>query len=144
VVRAVRDHADADPVRGVGAGEGVDDVEVTPVEMSDDLRAQPVEIVLLDRLVDGSPPDPVLGVRLPDDELVLRRATGEAAGVDDERAALRELPLAARERMRVEQGGRRLPVDAAVGVEPVSGERGLGGDRDREASFSARNPTCPQ
>ena len=47
VVRAGGDHAHADPVGRVGAGEGVDDVErILRVEMRDDLRAEAVEPVL--------------------------------------------------------------------------------------------------
>src|SRR5581483_608064 len=95
-----------------------------------ELRAQPLEALLLERLVHVPPPDPVLRPGLADDELVLRGTPGEAARVDDQRPAFRELPLAARERVRVEQGGRRLPVDAPIGAQPVASERGLGRDRD--------------
>ena len=60
--------------------------------------------------------------RLVDEELVLGRAAGEVAGVDDERPAFREPPVAARERMRVEQRGRRISIDAAGRVDPVRRE----------------------
>ena len=119
---AAGDDAHGDPVRRVGAGEGVDDVEVLRVEVRDDLLAQPLEVLLGDRLVDGAPPDPLLRAGLADDELVLRRAAGEAAGVDDERPALGEPALAALERVRVEQRRRRVPVDAAARAQPVVGE----------------------
>jgi hypothetical protein len=135
VVRPVGDHAHADPVGRIGARESVDDVAVLALEMGDHLRAQSVEVVLLERLVDLAPPDPVLGTRLTDDELVLRRATGEAAGVDHERAPFRQLPLAARQRVRVQQRCRRLPEDPPVGVQPVTGERGLGRNRYGLPSF---------
>jgi hypothetical protein len=90
-------------VCGVGAGERVDDVEILAVEVRDDLRAQPVEALLLERLVDRAPPDSALGPGLADDELVLGRAAGEAARVDDEGTALGERRLSPGERMRIEQ-----------------------------------------
>jgi hypothetical protein len=131
VVGAVGDDADGDPVRGVGAGERVDDVDVLLVEVGDDLLAETVELLLGQRLVDLAPPDAVLRTGLADDELVPRRASGVAAGVDDERPTLGEDALAARERVRVEERSRRLPVDAAVGIEPVPPERSLRRDCDR-------------
>ena len=123
VPRALGDDADGDPVRGVGAREGVDDVDVARAETLGDLVAQPLEGVLRDVGVDVAPPDPILGARLADDELVLRRAAGVDAGVHDQRAAFREAPVAVRERVRVELGRRRMPVDpAADEVDPVLGE----------------------
>ena len=94
VVGVVRDDADGDPLLRVGAGERVDDVEVAVAEVRDDLLAQPLEVLLRDLRVDVAPPDPVLGARLADDELVLRRAAGVLAGVDGERAAFGEPALA--------------------------------------------------
>ena len=65
VVRVRGDDAHADPVRRVGAGEGVDDVErVGRAEVRGDLLAQAVEVLLRERLVDLAPPDPVLGAGL--------------------------------------------------------------------------------
>ena len=73
VIRAAGDHADADAMGGVGAGERVDDVErIEPAQMRDDLRAQAVEPLLGEPLVDVTPPDPILRAGLDDDELVLR------------------------------------------------------------------------
>ena len=90
-------------MRGIGAGERVDDVEDRlHVEIRDDLVAEPEEVLLLERLVDVSPPDAVLRAGLAHDELVLRRAARVDAGVDDERPALGEHALLARERVRVE------------------------------------------
>ena len=99
VVRAAGDDADADAVVVVGAGEGVDDVErIARVEVLDDLRAQAVEPVLGQRMVDVAPPDAVLRAGLLDDELVLRRAPGELAGVDGERATVRQRAVTALQR----------------------------------------------
>jgi hypothetical protein len=129
-------------VRGVGGGERVHDVDVPRVEVGDDFCAEVLEVLLGQRLVDLAPPDAIFGTGLADDELVLRRAAGEATGVDDERTTLGETALAACERMRVEECGRGLPVDAAFGVEPVAPERSLRRDRDRQPPRS--NPTRPR
>ena len=109
-----RHDADRDPVARIGAGERVDDVERRLAgEVLGDLLAEPLERVLGELLV-PVPPDPALGARLADDELVLRRAAGVPAGVDDERAALADARLAARDRVLVEQRGRGIPDDATA------------------------------
>jgi len=116
----VGDHADVDAMRGIGAREGVDDVEGgLRAEMRGDLVAQVLVRVLRELLIDVAPPDPVLRAWLADDELVLRRAPGVDARIDRQRAALGELPSSAKERMRVEDGRAGVPVDVTVGVETV-------------------------
>ena len=90
------DDADAQPVRGIGAGERVDDVEVALLEVGDDLVPQPVEVGFGQRLVDGAPPDPLLRAGLLDDELVPRRAARVVPGVDDERPALGQAAVASK------------------------------------------------
>ena len=122
VVRVVRDDADGDPLLRVGAGERVDDVEVAVAEVRDDLLAQPLEVLLRDLRVDVAPPDPVLGARLADDELVLGRAAGVLAGVDGERPAFGDPALVALQRVRVELRRGRVPVDGALGLDPVDRE----------------------
>jgi hypothetical protein len=47
-------------MRRVGAGEGVDDVEILPGQERGDLPSQALEPVLAELLVDLAPPDPVL------------------------------------------------------------------------------------
>jgi hypothetical protein len=86
------------------------------------LRAQALEVLLVDLGVDRPPPDPVLGAGLADDELVLGRAAGVDARVDGERAALGDRRLAALERVGVELRRGRVPVDAPVGPDPVADE----------------------
>ena len=131
-------HADRDAVRGIGAGEGVDDVDVALAQARGDLLAQPLEALLGDLGVDVAPPDPLLGARLADDELVLGRAAGVLAGVDDERPALGEPRVAARERVLVELRGRRVPEDVPAHRDPVLRELvPIGNDRDHEASCYA-------
>src|SRR5580765_7416274 len=94
VPRAVGDYTEREPVRRVRARKGVDDVEILVLEERGDLGAQPFEAFLVDRPVDAAPVDPVLGSRLVDDELVVRRSARVVPGVDDERSALRELSVA--------------------------------------------------
>ena len=64
-------HAEREPVLGIGAGERIHDVEVACLQMRDDLLAKAVELLLLQRLVDLAPVDPLLGARLANDEAVL-------------------------------------------------------------------------
>ena len=117
---AVRDDAQRQPVLRVGAGERVHHVQVARVvEVPDDLLAEPVEALLGQLAVHGAPPDPGLAARLADEELVVGRAAGVRAGVDDERPALGEHAVAAPDRVHVEQCRRRVPVDAPVRVEAV-------------------------
>ena len=119
VVRPVGDHPHRDAMGGVGAGERIDHVQVLPLEMVDDFLAQSVEMLLGERLVDRAPPDAAFGSRFLDHELVLRRAAGEVARVDAQRPAFGQAALTALEGMRVEQRRGWLPVDAALGVQPV-------------------------
>src|SRR5204862_7585283 len=100
--------------------------------------AHALEAVFGDGLVDGAPPDPVFRVGLVHDELVLWAAAGEAARVDDERAAVGELALLPSQGVRIEHRRRRVPPDAPTGVEPVCGEiarHRLGRDRYRSTSL---------
>jgi hypothetical protein len=103
----------------IGAREGVDDVEVLALEMGDDLAAQAVEPLFGELAVDVAPGDPPLRFRLPDDKLVLRRAAGVEAGVNDERPSLGEKAVADEQRVRVEQCRRGIPVDAPDGMDAV-------------------------
>ena len=78
VVGVRGDDPNADPVRGIGSGVGVRDVDrLLLLEVGDHLLAEPFERLLVDRLIHGAPPDPVYGLGLLDDELVLRRAARE-------------------------------------------------------------------
>ena len=97
VIRVSRHDPHADAMRVVGACPGVDDVQRRRVtEVARHLLAETVEVLLGQLAVDLAPPDPILGGRLADDELVLRRTSRVPTGVDDERATLAEPPVAAR------------------------------------------------
>ena len=123
---AVGDDADAEAVRRVGARERVDDVEVAPLEVRDDLLAQALEMLLGDLRVDVAPPDAPLRAGLADDELVHRRAARVPARVDDQRPAFGEVGVALHERVLVEQRRGRLPVHAAAGGDSVLLEANAG------------------
>ena len=104
----------------VGAGEGVDDVEVARAEILGHLGAQRVVALLLERLVHLAPPDAVLGAALARDELVLGRPARVPAGVDDERAAVGEHAFVALQRVGVEHRRRRVPPDRSLRLEAVA------------------------
>ncbi len=126
------DDAHAEPVRRVGPGPRVDDVEhVGRSEPRRDLLPQPVVVVFGQLLVDVAPPDAVGGERLVDEELVLGRAAREGTGVDDEWAAFRELAVAAPQGVRVEQRGGRVSIDGAGRVDPLLGEIHAAGELSR-------------
>ena len=132
------DDANGDAVRRVRAGPRVDHVEHGGGgEVRRDLVAQSFVVIVGELLVDLAPPDAIGRRRLVDEELVLRRAAGELAGVDDQRAAFCEAPVAARERMLVEQRGGRVSIDGAGGVDPLPGEIHAAGQ------FSRGHPGAP-
>jgi hypothetical protein len=97
----------------------VDDVDVALLEARGHLAAQPLEVLLGELVVDVAPPDAVLGLRLAYDELVLRRAAGEAAGVDDERPTLGQHGFLPLERVHVEQRRGRVAEHAAGRIDAV-------------------------
>ena len=88
---ALGDDPQRQAVGGVGAGPGVDDVDVAGAQVGAQALAERGVDGGVDRLVDGAPPDAVLAAGLADDVLVLRGAAGVGAGRDDEGAALGEL-----------------------------------------------------
>ena len=71
------------------------------------------------RLVDLAPVDRLFGRRVADDELVLDAAPGELAGVDQQRAVLGQLPLAARDRLLDQRRGGQVPVDLGRGLDSL-------------------------
>ena len=135
---ALGKHANRDSVGGIRSRKGVDDVDVALAQTSGDLLAEMLEALLGDLGIDVSPPDSRLGARLADDELVLGRAARVLPGVDDERTALGEARVAARQRMLVELRCRRMPEDVPAHRHPVLCELvPIGNDRDHEASCYA-------
>src|SRR5262249_30648568 len=134
VRRRLGHDADADAVQGIGTRERIDDVQLlAQLEVRDDLVAQPEELLLLERTIDVAPPDSILGAALAHDELVVWRAPGVRAGVDDERPAFGEHSLPPLERPRVERGGRRISMDGSGRLEAVLHEV------DAAAAFGRRH-----
>ena len=132
---ALGDHADGEAVRRIGARERVDHVDVALAQARGDLLAEALVVLLRDLRVDVAPPDPPLGAGLADHELVLGRAAGVLAGVDDEGAAFGETCLAARKGVLVELRGRRMPEDVpAYGDTVLSELVPIGNDRDHKSA----------
>ena len=111
----------------IGAREGIDHVQaLLRGQVVDDLLPQPVEVRLVERHVRVAPPDPLLGPRLANDELVLRRAAGELSRVDDERPALGEPAVTPAKRVGVELRRGRVAEHLAGRVDLVALEPHLG------------------
>src|SRR5258708_39933540 len=87
--------------------------------MRERLPPQPLVMILVERLVAPSPPDPLLGAGLADDEFVLGRTAGVPARVDDERATMRKHSLVAPQCVHVEDRRRQVPVDVPRGPDSV-------------------------
>ncbi len=112
----------------VGARERVDDVErVEIAEVLGDLRAQALVVLERELAVDRAPPDPVLGLRLANGELVLRRTSRVYARVDDERAAFRDACFAAEDCVLVQDRRRRVAVQRSRERDPLLAKVDLGG-----------------
>src|SRR5262245_20857912 len=90
--------------------------------MLQEVLEQKLEALGRDAGVLRSPPDIVLGGRVLDDELVLRRAPGMDAGIGQQRAAFADLRLAAADGFLVEARCPEIPEHA---FEPPKAE-GLG------------------
>src|SRR6185437_8099687 len=86
------------------------------------LCAQPFEVLERQLVVDGAPPDSVLGLGLTDGELVLRGAARVHAGIDGERASLGDPRLAASQGVLVEHRCRRVTEDRAPRLDSVLAE----------------------
>src|SRR5574337_1316967 len=84
--------------------------------MVDDPGPQGLEALGLDGLIEAAPPDPLVGPRLVDDELVLGRAAGVLAGRDGETAALRDEALVPLDGGLDEAGRREVGVDRGADV----------------------------
>ena len=86
---------------------------VRPLQVAAHPVAQASEAGRRQLLVDLAPPDVRGGLGLVDDELVLHRAAGVDAGLDDQRAICGEAPLAAPDRVRDQRRGAEVGVQIA-------------------------------
>ena len=89
VAGQLADEADAQSVRGVGAGEEVLHEDIAAIEVSEHLIQQPLETAPLDRLVRWCLP--LLSVR---GRLLALKGSGVASEVRQHRAALKRLGAA--------------------------------------------------
>jgi hypothetical protein len=85
VVGASADDPDLEAVTRIPTGVAVGDVQpLVGVEVVDGPLQVDQEVVLLERDVDGTPPDPVSRIRMNGDTLVARAAPGLGARGDDQ------------------------------------------------------------
>lgn len=112
------DDADVDPVFGLRPAEQVlDEQGFLGGERGGEVGADGGELFGADRLVGLAPPDDRAGDIVVNDELVVRRPPGVAAGFDDERAVLRQQPFAAGDGELDQRGGAEVPVQCRRGRE---------------------------
>ena len=125
VPRHLVDDAHVHPVFGLRAAEQVGDIElVLPLKLLEKIGLERGEMRLAHRLVDRAPVDRVLGLGIADDILVLDAASGEAAGIDQQRAMPGQLALALLKRMFDQRRGAEVGVDHRAGGEVLGGQRG--------------------
>ena len=111
MVGALADHPHLDPVLGIPAGKAVDHVEPFPgIQVVEGPLAVDQERVLVERNVDGAPPDVFLAFRVFDDALVGRAASRLGAGGAGQRPAADDgRPGIVAHRLLVEHRRRRIP-----------------------------------
>ena len=97
----------------VGAGPGVEDVEILVLQVRHHVAVQRVELGFVDRLVHVAPVDVLFARRLAHDELVVRRAAGVLPGRADERPLGGQNAFAAAQRLLVQGRRAQVPVDAS-------------------------------
>jgi len=103
----------------VGARETVLHIDILHLQIGSHALVEHVEVLLRDRLVDRAPPDLVVALLFIDDELVIGRAPSVVPGSHNERPEMGESALAALERLFVERGRRKIPVDIVQVVESM-------------------------
>ena len=104
------EHAGLDPVFRIGAAVEILREQFLAFGVRLEIGEQIVEILLRHFAV-AVPPHRILGERIDDGVLVLRRAAGVVAGLGAERAAFDQRGFAGRDRMLVERRFGQIPVD---------------------------------
>ena len=120
------DQADADAVRGVGAGVEILGEQLAPLQVGLDAALQDLELRGRQLLVARAPPHLVGHLGLVRHELVLDGATGVHAGLDQQSAVRRQPPLAPADRVLDQLRGRKIRVHGAGRMDAGAGERGCG------------------
>ena len=125
VPRHLGDHAHVDAVFGLRAAEQVGDIELFAVfEVGEEIGLEHGEMLRAHRLVDRAPVDGGLGRGIAHDVLVLDAAAGELAGLDQQRAMLRQLAFTLGERVFDQRRGAEIGVDSGPGYEVLGSKRG--------------------
>jgi hypothetical protein len=113
VPRELGDDADGKAVGGIGAAPRIQHVELLVLDVAHHVAMQRLEVGLLDGTIDRTPVDVLLGRRLADGELVLRRPPGVLTGPGIKRTFGGELPFIAAHSLFVEESGTQVPVDVS-------------------------------
>ena len=106
----LRDDPNRQPVALVGTGIAILDEDVLGLQIGAESVMQRIEFVLFNRTVDLTPPDFAFTRRLPDNEFVLRQATGELPRAHDQRPHVTQNPFMASDRFLIEFWGAEVPV----------------------------------
>ena len=112
-------HAHGQAEFRIGAGEHVDDIGRTALQIGQHALMDHVEHGFADRDVDVAPIDRRLGHRIADDVFVLGRSAGVLARDRDERAAGRDRAFPLADRVLVEFRDGQIMVDGRQIDEPV-------------------------
>ena len=118
------DDSDREPVRGVGARPGVQDVQLLVLEVVQHVAVKRIELVRVDRTVDAAPVHVLLARRFAHDELVVRGPAGVLARPADEGTLGGQRAFTAVDRLLVQRRWAQIPMDTpgpheAQGFEPM-------------------------
>ena len=123
------DDAHIDAMLRLRSAEQVGDVErVLFAQRLEEIVLQCREMLRRHRDIGVAPPDRVFGFGVADDELVLGAAAGVLAGLDDQRAVLRQLALAIAHGRLDQRRGAEIPMLGGMGSDALvrQGDRGFG------------------
>jgi hypothetical protein len=107
------DDAHRQPIARIGAGPGVAEEQFPPLQVGQQPIVEPIEDRGLHGTVDRAPPDVVADRGRGDDETVVRRAAGAAAGVGGQGAVGCQQSLAALHGQFHQRGRGQVGVDGA-------------------------------
>jgi hypothetical protein len=122
------DDADVDAMFGLRSAEQIlDEQRLLLGQRGQEIRLQRREMRGSHAAIGVAPPHRLLGLFIPDNELVLGRSTGMFAGSDDQRPVLRENTLASAHGQFDQWRGTQVPVNLGARPDPLRVEREVGG-----------------